>query len=365
MVSGAEAWANGRWQQPLANGRLVCTLCPRACQLLDGQRGFCFTRKRERDSILLTSYGMASGFCVDPVEKKPLFHFLPGSAVLSFGTAGCNLGCRFCQNWDISKARDISRTSSAGSPENIAKTAANWGCSAVAFTYNDPVIFAEYAIDTAHACHALGIRTIAVTAGYISENAREAFFSVMDAANIDLKGFTESFYRGLCAAELGPVLETLKYVARSATWLEITTLLIPGQNDSPEEVEGLCGWVFEQLGPQVPLHFTAFHPDYRTLDIPATPAETCQRARRQAVNLGLRHVYTGNVVDSAGQSTYCPQCGSTVIRRDGYSITSWELDGNRCRLCNAEIAGRYAQAGPSKFGPHRLPVQVPSAPAQR
>lgn len=342
----------------------MCTLCPRECQLLDGQRGFCFVRKREKDSILLTSYGQASGFCIDPVEKKPLSHFMPGSAVLSFGTAGCNLGCRFCQNWDISKARDVARSSTRGAPQDIAKTAVEWGCSAVAFTYNDPVIFAEYAIDTAHACHDLGIRTIAVTAGYVSEIAREAFFSVMDAANVDLKGFTENFYRGLCAAELGPVLETLEYVARSSTWLEITTLLIPGRNDNHDEVNELCEWIVEHLGPDVPLHFTAFHPDYRVLDIPATPVKTCQRARLQAIDRGLRYVYTGNIVDGSGQSTYCPGCGSAVIRRDGYSISGWELEGNRCRACKVEIAGHFGE-GPSRFGPRRLPVQVPSAPARR
>ncbi len=343
----------------------MCTLCPRECQLLDGQQGFCFVRRREKDAIVLASYGMASGFCIDPVEKKPLSHFLPGCAVLSFGTAGCNLGCRFCQNWDISKARDMSRTSTRGSPEDIAQTAAAWGCAAVAFTYNDPVIFAEYAIDTAHACHALGIKTIAVTAGYISEHAREEFFSVIDAANIDLKGFTESFYRDLCSAELAPVLETLKYVAQSTTWLEVTTLLIPGRNDGSEEVNKLCDWVRENLGRDVPLHFTAFHPDYRTLEIPPTPAGTCERARHQGLNQGLRYVYTGNVAGGAGHSTYCPNCGGIVIGRSGYTITEWQLDGSRCRSCGTEIAGRFAPLGPPAVGQRHLPVQVPSEPARR
>jgi len=365
MTQDTSARASGRWQAPLANGRLECTLCPRACQLLADQRGFCFVRKRLNDDIVLLSYGQASGFCIDPVEKKPLSHFLPGTSVLSFGTAGCNLGCRFCQNWDISKAKDIARASTRGAPEDIAKTAASWGCSAVAFTYNDPVIFAEYAIDTAHACHALGIQTIAVTAGYISENAREEFFSVMDAANIDLKAFTDEFYRGLCAAELGPVLETIKYVSQSNTWLELTTLLIPEKNDSPEEIERLSVWILEQLGPHVPLHFTAFHPDYRLLDSSATPADTCRRARRQALERGLKYVYTGNIPDPDGQTTYCPQCGSAVIRRHGYRITGWQIDATHCRVCSAEIAGRFAAQGPSHFGPRRLPVGIPSSPAHR
>jgi len=360
------ATPEGRWQKASPNGRVLCTLCPRACQLLEGQRGFCFVRKRVNDTIRLTTYGLASGFCIDPVEKKPLAHFYPGTSVLSFGTAGCNLGCRFCQNWDISKAKDIARSSSPGSPEDIARTAANWGCSAVAFTYNDPVIFAEYAIDTAHACRELGIRTIAVTAGYITENARDEFFAAMDATNIDLKAFSDEFYRGLCAAELAPVLDTLEYVRHhTQTWLEVTTLLIPGKNDSAEEIDRLSEWFLEHLGPDVPLHFTAFHPDYRVTDISATPAETCRRARAQALGHGLRYVYTGNIVDEGGQTTNCPNCGKAVIRRDGYRITGWDLESNRCRACSTTVAGRFASTGPSRFGSKRLPVHVPSAPARR
>jgi pyruvate formate lyase activating enzyme len=360
----AEAW--GRWQKPLENGRLLCTLCPRACQLLEEQRGFCFVRKRVRERIELTSYGKASGFCIDPVEKKPLVHFFPGSSVLSFGTAGCNLGCRFCQNWDISKAKDIARTSSPGSPEDIAETALAWGCSAVAFTYNDPVIFAEYAIDTARACHAIGIHTIAVTAGYITADAREEFFSVMDAANIDLKAFTEGFYSKLCAAELAPILDTLKYVRhQTQTWLEITTLLIPGSNDSTDEICQMCDWILAELGPDVPLHFTAFHPDYRLTSVPATSPESCQRARELALGRGLHYVYTGNISDSAGQSTYCPSCRRAVIRRDGYRLRSWELSDGRCTACSAVIPGRFSKQGPSNFGSRRLQVQVPSGPAHR
>jgi len=360
----APAW--GRWQEFLENGRLLCTLCPRACQLLDEQRGFCFVRKRVGEHIELTSYGQASGFCIDPVEKKPLNHFFPGSSVLSFGTAGCNLSCRFCQNWDISKAKNMERTSTLGSPEDIAQTAAAWECSAVAFTYNDPVIFAEYALDTARACHALNIRTIAVTAGYISAAAREEFFSVMDAANIDLKGFSESFYRKMCAAELAPVLETLKYVRRhTRTWLELTTLLIPGCNDSVDEIDRMSDWILGELGADVPVHFTAFHPDYRWLDCPATPPELCQRAREQALNRGLRFVYTGNIADKQGQNTLCPNCGSAVIVRDRYRVCGWNMSQNRCGACLADIPGRFAESCPSKFGLRRLPVQVPSGPARR
>lgn len=356
----------GRWQTPLENGRLRCTLCPRGCELLDGQRGFCFVRKRVGDHVELTSYGKASGFYIDPVEKKPLVHFLPGSSVLSFGTAGCNLGCRFCQNWDISKAKDIARTSTPGSPRDIAQTAAAWGCSSVAFTYNDPVIFAEYAIDTARACHELGIRTIAVTAGYISAPAREEFFSVMDATNIDLKAFTEGFYRSLCAAELAPILETVRYVRdHTSTWLELTTLLIPGSNDSEDEVDRLSEWVLGVLGPDVPLHFTAFHPDYRLMDTPATSPELCRRARKQAMSRGLRYVYTGNIADAEGQATYCPSCGSVAIGRDGYRLSGWNILENRCAFCLTEIPGRFSGSVPCCSSPRRLPVAVPSGPAHR
>jgi pyruvate formate lyase activating enzyme len=366
VAQNAGSNAQDRWQRPLENGRLECTLCPRSCQLADDQRGFCFVRKRVGDRIVLTTYGMASGFCVDPIEKKPLSHFFPGTSVLSFGTAGCNLGCKFCQNWDISKAKDQSRSSVPGSPEDIAQTAAAWGCTSVAFTYNDPVIFAEYAIDTARACHEIGIRTVAVTAGYISAGAREDFFSVMDAVNIDLKAFTPGFYRKLCAADLAPVLDTIQYVRhQTQTWLELTTLLIPGENDSGEEVDSLIDWVFRELGPDVPLHFSAFHPDYRLLDTTGTPPETCRRAREQAMAKGLHYVYTGNISDTSGQTTYCPACKTAVILRDGYRLRGWRLSSARCEHCHGAIAGRFTDAGPSNFGSRRFAVQVPSAPAHR
>ena len=279
------------WWHKLPNGRIQCDLCPRLCKLRAGQRGFCFVRQARTDDMVLTSYGRASGFCIDPIEKKPLNHFYPGTRIFSFGTAGCNLGCRFCQNWDISKAREIDRLSDWASPETVAEAAAEMGCHSIAFTYNDPTIFAEYAIDCAIAAHDRGLKTVAVTAGYISPKARQDFYAHLDAANIDLKAFTEQFYRKLCFAALQPVLDTLRWVKQETDiWLEVTTLLIPGHNDSVDEVAQLCDWFVENLGPDVPLHFTAFHPDFKMMDVPATPSATLTRARNQAKAAGINHV---------------------------------------------------------------------------
>jgi len=356
----APGYVPGRWQHALPDGRIQCDLCPRYCRLHDGQRAFCFIRQRVGDAIYLTSYGKATGFCIDPIEKKPLNHFYPGSSVLSFGTAGCNLGCKFCQNWDISKAREVERLSDSAGPERIAQAALEAGCKSVAFTYNDPVIFAEFAIDTARACRELGISAVAVTAGYISSAARADFFSVMDAANVDLKAFTDQFYRKLCFAELRPVLDTLRYLKHETNvWFEVTTLLIPGQNDSEEEVDRLCGWFIENLGPDVPLHFTAFHPDFKMTDLENTPAATCMRARNQARKHGIHHVYSGNIHDSIGQSSYCAGCGQIVIERDWYVLGAYRIDGARCKQCGETLAGRFAAEKPQRnWGPRRLRVAL-------
>ena len=310
----------------LADGRVQCDVCPRACKLQDGQRGLCFVRGAADGQIVLTTYGRSSGFCVDPIEKKPLNHFLPGTPVLSFGTAGCNLACKFCQNWDISKSREWDTLADAASPDAIAEAAQRLGCRSVAFTYNDPVIFMEYAIDVADACHARGLKAVAVTAGYITAAARPEFFAHMDAANVDLKGFTEDFYRDVCAAELAPVLDTLRYLKHeTGVWFELTTLLIPGLNDSDAELDAMTRWVVAELGPDVPMHFTAFHPDYKMLDRPPTPAATLSRARRIALANGVRYAYTGNVHDEAGGTTHCHNCGQRLIGRDWYTLTAWHL----------------------------------------
>ncbi|HMA94625.1 MAG TPA: AmmeMemoRadiSam system radical SAM enzyme [Polyangiaceae bacterium] len=355
----------GRFHEQLADGRVCCRLCPRACTLHEGQRGFCYIRERRGSDIWLTSYGRASGFCIDPIEKKPLNHFYPGSSVLSFGTAGCNLGCRFCQNWDISKARSTDRLGSLVSPSDIAQTAHAWNCESVAFTYNDPVIFAEFAIDTAEACRERGVRTVAVTAGYITPAAREPFFSVMDAANVDLKAFTPEFYRKLCAAEIDVVKDNLKYlVHHTSVWIEVTTLLIPGHNDSDDEIRALAHWMKEELGSGVPLHFSAFHPDYRMPDVPCTPKATCQRAREIARDEGLLHVYTGNIDDPEGQSTYCPSCSAVLLERRGYDVRALDWHAGACGRCGHVIAGRFSRGEIGKFGSQRIPIDVPSRPSQ-
>jgi pyruvate formate lyase activating enzyme len=317
----------------------------------------CFVRARQNDQIVLTTYGRSSGFCIDPVEKKPLYHFLPGTPILSFGTAGCNLSCRFCQNWDISKSREMDTLADSASPERIARAAQALGCRSVAFTYNDPVVFLEYAIDVAQACRELGINAVAVTAGYINKEPREEFYRYMDAANVDLKGFTERFYNKICVGQLQPVLETLEYLKRQTqVWFEITTLLIPDENDSEKEIEELTQWVMEHLGPDVPLHFTAFHPDWKMLDKAPTPPATLTRARDIAVKNGLRYAYTGNVHDEAGDSTYCHNCGEKLIGRDWYVLSDWNLtDDGRCSFCDVACAGVFDGA-PGKWGPRRLPV---------
>ena len=343
----------------LPDGRVQCDVCPRTCKMSPGQRGMCFVRANQGDSLVLTTYGRSSGYCVDPIEKKPLNHFLPGTPVLSFGTAGCNLACKFCQNWDISKAREIHVLADSAPPDKIARVAQELGCRSVAYTYNDPVIFLEYALDTATECRKKGIKSVAVTAGYMSPGAREEFYAGIDAANVDLKGFTDSFYHNLAAGHLQPVLDTLRYIKHETdVWLEITTLLIPGHNDSDDELHQAADWVVSELGPDVPWHFSAFHPDYKMLDVPPTPPATLTRARELAMSHGVRYAYTGNVFDEDGQSTYCHRCGGKLIGRDWYNLTAWNLtpDG-KCNSCGEPLPGLF-DAEPGTWGSRRRPVRM-------
>jgi pyruvate formate lyase activating enzyme len=348
-----------RYWSRRADGRLQCDVCPRECRLRDGQRGLCFVRARQGDEIVLTTYGRSSGFCVDPIEKKPLNHFLPGSAVLSFGTAGCNLACKFCQNWDITKSREIDTLADAASPETLARAAEQLGCQSVAFTYNDPIIFLEYAIDVARACRALRIHSVAVTAGYVSPEPRQAFFEHMDAVNVDLKAFTNRFYRKLCGGTLDNVLDTLRHIRHETdAWLELTTLLIPGENDSEEEIDAMTRWVVAELGPDVPLHFSAFHPDFKMLEYPPTPAATLSRARDIAMKNGVRYAYTGNVHDRDGDTTRCHRCGSALIQRDWYRLLAWHLDeSGHCQNCGTGCAGVF-DTQPGDWGARRQPVRL-------
>ncbi len=343
----------------LDDGRVECGLCPRHCRMRDGQPGFCFIREARGGELHMTSYGRASGFCIDPIEKKPLYHFHPGTSVLSFGTAGCNLGCRFCQNWDISKAREMDRLTDSAMPRDIALAARHAGCRSIAFTYNDPVIWSEYAVDCAYAAREQGLATVAVTAGYITESARERFFAPMDAANVDLKAFTDTFYDKLCFARLEPVLETLAWLKReTSVWLEVTTLLIPGQNDSDAEIDALVGWFAEHLGADTPLHFSGFHPDFKLDELPPTPPSTLVRARARARAAGLRHVYTGNIHDPAGQSTYCHACESLIVRREGYAVGEYGLSAEgRCSRCNVPVAGVFDSA-PGNWGARRMRLPI-------
>jgi pyruvate formate lyase activating enzyme len=358
MVEALATTVPTDYWSPLPDGRVACELCPRACKLAEGQRGLCFVRANEGGRVVLTSYGRSSGFCVDPIEKKPLSHFLPGTPVLSFGTAGCNLTCKFCQNWDISKSREMDKLSDSAGPEEIADAAVRLGCRSVAFTYNDPVIFLEYARDVAAACHERGVRTVAVTAGYINPKPRVDMFSFVDAANVDLKSFNERFYRQIAGGRLEPVLDTLRYL-RSETdvWLEITNLVIPGHNDSDDEIRRMSDWIVEELGPDVPLHFSAFHPSYRMRDVRPTPRAALRRAREIAKEAGVHHAYTGNVHDPEGDATYCASCGQVLIERRWYELVSWRLEDGACPRCGTRCAGIF-EPTPGAWGARRLAVKM-------
>ena len=354
-----QSYCTTKYWHPLDDGRIQCDVCPRACKLRNGQRGLCYSRGCENDQIILYSWGRSSGFCIDPIEKKPLNHYLPGTPVLSFGTAGCNLACKFCQNWDMSKSREIDTLADSALPEELVSAAKKLGCRSLAFTYNDPVIFLEYAIDIAIAAHEIGLKAVAVSAGYICPQPRIEFYNYMDAANIDLKAFTERFYKKICGGHLANVLETLEYLKHETNvWFEITNLIIPGENDSPQELEAMCQWVVEHLGADVPMHFSAFHPDWKMMDTPRTPPQTLTMARDIAIKSGIRYAYTGNVYDTAGESTYCHHCGTRLIEREWYQLGEWNLtDDGHCIRCGTQLPGVFdGEAG--RWGRKRMPVRM-------
>lgn len=348
-----------RYWHLLDDGRVQCDLCPRFCKLHEGQRGLCFVRANQNNQIVLTTWGRSSGFVIDPIEKKPLNHFLPGTPVFSFGTAGCNLACKFCQNWDISKSREMDTLMATATPEMIADKAEQLGCRSVAFTYNDPVIFHEYAIDVALACRAKDIKTVAVTAGYVCPEPRVEFYRYMDAANVDLKAFTEDFYHKITGSHLQPVLETLEYLKHETdVWFELTTLLIPDENDSEAEINEMTQWVLEHLGPDVPMHFSVFHPDWKMMDKPSTPPETVLRARQIALDNGIHYAYVGNMHDKHADSTWCHQCGNLLIGRDWYLLSEWNLDEHGCcNQCGTPCAGVF-DPQPGHWGPKQQRVNM-------
>jgi len=340
-----------RWWHQEDDGRILCTLCPRFCRMAEGQAGFCYIRKNLGGKLYSFGYGTSTGFAIDPIEKKPLNHFLPGSQILSFGTAGCNLGCRFCQNWSISKAKLDDAQSLSVSPEQVVELAIKHRVPSIAFTYNDPVVWGEFVIDISRLASERTIKSVMVTAGYITPEARPEVFRFIDAANVDLKAFTENFYRKLTFSHLDPVLDTLRWLKReSDIWFEITNLMIPGENDAVDETKRLCDWIVENLGDSVPLHFTAFHPDFKLIDKPRTPAATLKKARQIAKSSGIRYCYVGNVSDNEGQTTYCPACHQAVIRRSWHDVIEYRINGSRCS-CGVEIPGFFSKE--SSLAVHR------------
>ncbi|OGU69664.1 MAG: AmmeMemoRadiSam system radical SAM enzyme [Stygiobacter sp. RIFOXYC12_FULL_38_8] len=342
MKSHQEELKLAKWWEPHNSGKLLCTLCPRYCTIGEGQIGFCFIRQNIDGKLYSIGYGRPTGFAIDPIEKKPLNHFLPGSSILSFGTAGCNLGCKFCQNWSISKAKLNSVRSEYASPEEVVALAIKHKTPSIAFTYNDPVIFGEYVIDISRLAREVKINSVMVTAGYIDKNARTEVFQFIDAANVDLKAFSEMFYHKLTFSHLAPVLDTLLWLKNETNiWFEITTLLIPNENDSQEEIKRMCDWILINLGNEVPLHFTAFHPDFKLTDKPATPLSTLIAAWQIAVQMGIKFCYLGNVHHHESQTTYCPQCKKALLKRDWHSVTSNNLTNGLCSYCGAILPGKF------------------------
>lgn len=330
------------WWQSLENGKILCTLCPRYCTIGEGQAGFCFIRQNINNKLYSIGYGRPTGFAIDPIEKKPLNHFLPGTEILSFGTAGCNLGCKFCQNWSISKAKIDNTNSLYATPENVILLAKKYNVPSIAFTYNDPIIFGEYVIDVSKLAKEEGIKSVMVTNGYIDKEARKDVFKFIDAANVDLKAFTENFYHKLTFSHLQPVLDTLFWLVKETNvWLEITTLLIPNENDSEDEIKKMCDWITQNLGEEIPLHFTAFHPDFKMNNKQRTPLETLQRARKIAIQSGIKFCYLGNVWDEIGHTTFCPSCNKPIIKRSWHEVIEYHLIDGHCKFCNEKINGVF------------------------
>ncbi len=331
-----------KWWKPSEKGKILCTLCPRYCEIGEGQIGFCFIRQNIGGKLYTTGYGRPTGFAIDPIEKKPLNHFLPGTDILSFGTAGCNLGCRFCQNWSISKAKLDDKNALVATPEDVVALAKKYSTPSIAFTYNDPTIFGEYVIDISKIARREGIKSVMVTAGYIDKEARNEVYKFIDAANVDLKAFTERFYHKLTFSHLNDVLDTLIWLKNETeVWFEITTLLIPGENDSEDEIKQECDWILNNLSDSVPLHFTAFHPDFKMTDKDPTPPSILRRAKKIAEGMGIKYCYLGNIQDPENQTTNCKSCGSALIKRNWHSVSVNNLIQGKCYKCNTRLDGVF------------------------
>lgn len=328
-----------RYWERLDNGRVRCLLCPRTCTVPPGGRGYCEVRENRGGTYYTLTYGNPCAVHVDPIEKKPLYHFLPGTRSFSIASAGCNLDCKFCQNWQISQARPEDLMNRRLSPEDVVEEALASGCSTVAYTYSEPTIFFEYMVDCAKLARTRGLRNVYHSNGFINPEPLVELCRYMDAANIDLKGFTEEYYRDMANGSLAPVLRSLKILKGAGVHLEITTLLVPGRNDDPAALRAMCRWIHDNLGASVPLHFSRFHPEYRLADVPPTPLETLELARRIAADEGLVYVYIGNVPGHAANSSYCPRCGGEVIHRIGYSVEPVGLANGACARCGTAIEG--------------------------
>ncbi len=330
------------WWELTESGKILCTLCPRYCKIGNGQSGFCFVRKNIDGKLYSIGYGRPTGFAIDPIEKKPLNHFYPGSGILSFGTAGCNLGCKFCQNWSMSKAHIDDQNSLRVSPEDVVNLALKNKANSIAYTYNDPTIFGEYVIDISKMAREEGLKSVMVTAGYIDKKARVDVYKYIDAANVDLKAFNKDFYRKLTLSNLNDVLDTLIWLKKETDiWIEITTLLIPGENDSTDELKKMCEWILENLGESVPLHFTAFHPDFKMNNKPPTSRETLKKSRGIALDAGIKYCYIGNVSDKDGQTTFCPKCRAVLIERDWHTVYTNKINNGQCFKCGEKIGGIF------------------------
>lgn len=319
-----------------------CLLCANGCAIVNGQRGRCRTRMNVKGELKSLVYGRPVSVHIDPIEKKPFYHYLPGSAAFSLATAGCPLSCKFCQNWEISQSSPEDHQVPFTPPAKIVDAALSGQSPVIAFTYNEPTVFTEYLTDIARDARKHGIRSVLISCGFMNEAPLAEMCQTLDAVKIDLKGFSEDFYRNACKAELRPVLRSIKQAAKSRVHLEIVNLVVPALNDSDKMLKGLIDWVLGEVGPDVPLHFSRFHPDYQLLNLPPTPVATLERAYNMAMSKGMHYPYVGNVPDHPGNNTYCPNCKKAVIKRQGFFITEINMENGRCKFCKRKIAGVWA-----------------------